>query len=406
LARELAKKIYGLPMSLQLRAKKFCRTFYWYPPAETKIPWSAILSAFTRKTADFKDTLCSYLNVDQCTLGESARALLFKLLQALKKQDGGRRDEVLIPGYTCYSVAAAVAKAGLKITVYDLDPKTLYADLNSIEKAISKKTLAVVTQHLFGMLTPIDEVKKITHQYGAYLIEDAAQAFGKVGDLNAPGTMGDFGLFSFGRGKPLPIGGGGALVSCSHPEFLNLIKFDVREKGYRQAAMTATAQIISKPAFYWIPEMLPFGLGETVFDPDFLSMDIPKALEKIAVYALSTLGQLNSHRKRLSNVYAENIPEKYLVGKTEEANSIIRFPVMLPNTSLTKEMKRLGIRRMYPKAISDEHSIKPYLKDYQKRTLGATEVAVNMFTLPTHMGNDERMAKDISTLVQKSVRQD
>ena len=68
----------------------------WYPPAETKIPWQAILSAFTKSSGDFKAELCNYLNVNHCILGESGRALLFKLLEALEKQDGGQRDEVLL----------------------------------------------------------------------------------------------------------------------------------------------------------------------------------------------------------------------------------------------------------------------------------------------------------------------
>ena len=204
------------------------------PPAETQIPWSAILSAFGRQCANFENDLCRYIDVDHCILGESARTLLFVLLEELKKKDNGRRDEVLIPGYTCYSVAAAVAKANLKISVYDLDPRTFCADLDSLEKAISEKTLAVITQHLFGILTPIDKLKGITHQNGAYLIEDSAQALGRVKKRNGQTrTMGDFGLFSFGRGKPLPIGGGGALVSRSYAEIINKITFNRNKKGYR-----------------------------------------------------------------------------------------------------------------------------------------------------------------------------
>ena len=374
----------------------------WYPPAETKISWLAIISAFTKQTADFKAELCNYLDVDHCILGESARALLFKLLEALKNKDGGQRDEVLIPGYTCYSVAAAVAKADLKIAVYDLDPNTLHPDLDSLENAISEKTLAVVTQHLFGMLAPIDELKRIAEKSGACLIEDAAQAFGKVDSGKTPRILCDFGLFSFGRGKPLPVGGGGALVSNDHSEFFNEIAFDCQENGYKQTVLSAATQIISKPAFYWIPEMLPLGLGETVFDPDFHVKGMSKALERISVNALSVLDQLNAHRRRLSDVYSEHLTDNCLILNTKDATSIIRFPVSLPNAILTNEMKRLGIRKMYPKAIADEKPIKPYLKADQNPTPGAAEIAEKLFTLPTHMGIHGNLARRISVAVQKS----
>ena len=142
----------------------FLKKLTWYPPAETKIHWSAILNAFTRQAGNFKDELCNYLDVNYCILGESARALLFKLLERLKSQDGSQRDEVAIPGYTCYSVAASVAKAGLKINVYDLDPATLQPDFDSLRKATSEKTLGIVFQHLFGIPTSGFEFQKIAQE--------------------------------------------------------------------------------------------------------------------------------------------------------------------------------------------------------------------------------------------------
>ncbi|BBO88545.1 aminotransferase class V-fold PLP-dependent enzyme [Desulfosarcina ovata] len=385
---------------------KFLKNLAWYPPAETKIPWSAILSTFNREPVDFKSVLCNYLNVKHCILAESARVLLYKLLLSLKEREGGNRDEVLIPGYTCYSVAASVAKAGLKIAVYDLDPSTLFADVDSLRRAISEKTLAVVAQHLFGILSPLDEIINSTQQHGAYLIEDAAQAFGKGNELRAPGTLGDFGLFSFGRGKPLPVGGGGALVSNSHQDILNITQIGSEEKGYKQAIVTAATQAISKPYLYWIPEMLPLGLGETVFDPDFNVEGLPRAMESMMAMSLPSLDRLNQHRRKISDIYSEMIDPKLQVLNSDQATSIIRFPVMLTNTMLDKKMKRYGIRQMYPHSIVDEISIKPHLRNKQGLTPGATEIAEKLFTLPTHIGIDERMAKDISILVQKTVRQD
>lgn len=382
----------------------FINKIAWYPPAESKIPWSAILRSFTMLSGDFKDDLRCYLNVNHCILGKSARVLLFKLLETLKEQDNSQRDEVLIPGYTCYSVAAAIAKAGLKITVYDIDPAALCPDLYSFESAVSEKTLAVVTQHLFGILTPISDVKRITHQYGGYLIEDAAQAFGDADADKVPGTMGDFGIFSFGRGKPLPVGAGGALVSQSHSKIFEQIRLCSPEKGYKQAVLSAATQIVSKPAFYWIPELLPLGLGKTEFNPDFNVEAMPNTINKISSSALSSLCQLNGHRKRLSGVYSEHLAKKYQIKNTENGVSMIRFPVMLTdNTSLTEDLNRLGVRRMYPNAITDEKLIRPHLRQNQIPTPGSAEVSKRLFTLPTHMGIDDHIAKQISVLLRKTV---
>ena len=322
---------------------QFINDLTWYPPAETKIPWAAICSTFIKSYSSFRDELCAYLEVDNCVLGENARGLLYRLLEVLKKKDGYRRDEILIPGYTCYSVAAAAAKAGLKISAYDIDPKTLHADINSIEKNLSDKTLAIITQHLFGILTPTDELKKIANKNDVFLIEDAAQALGKSQDDIIPGTIGDFGLFSFGRGKPLPVGAGGAVVSRKFGNLLNEMDIIPRDKGYKQTLIAATSQIISKPALYWLAEMLPLGLGKTIFNPWFHSKGIPEAVEKMLLKSLPTLNLLNANRKVLSKIYIKHISSKNTVKhKIDDIVSLIRFPVLIDGHELKSEWMQWG----------------------------------------------------------------
>ena len=368
----------------------------WYPPAETKIPWSAIRSAFFTQSGSFKVELCNYMNVRNCILAESARALLFKLIEILNLHDGGERNEVLIPGYTCYSVAAAVAKANLKISVYDLDPKTLKPDILSLEKALSEKTLAIVVQHLFGGLTPVHEIKRIAQRCSVYLIEDAAQAFGRIGNI-IPGSLGDFGLLSFGRGKPLPIGGGGALVSNRYSDILNKIQLDGQEKGGKQAAIFAATQIASKPAFYWILETLPFGLGETRFDPDFHVKGMSNTLEKVLINALSILDQLNSHRKIIASTYQRNIrPANMILMSNENTPIFPRFPVLAKKGQLPVELQRLGVRRLYPKALNREAEILPYITNPYEFLIGAETLARDLVSLSTHHLIDDKTAEKIA----------
>jgi len=129
--------------------KQFYQKLAWYPPAETKIPLRAILSALLSKSSDFEKILCSFLKVERCVLGNSGRSLLSSLLEIFKQGDNDERNQVLIPGYTCYSVAASVARAGLKIRTYDLDPLSLEPDLDSVNKAAGEETLAIITQQSF-----------------------------------------------------------------------------------------------------------------------------------------------------------------------------------------------------------------------------------------------------------------
>jgi len=378
---------------------KFLKKLAWYPPAEAYIPLRAILSALFHSTNNFNKTLCGYLKVKKCVLANSGRALLYLLFEALKRKDGGTRNEVLIPGYTCYSVAASITKAGLKIKVYDLDPATLQPDFNSIRNSTSEKTLAIIFQHLFGIPTPADEFKAVAETKGAFLIEDAAQALGGSIDDHRLGTIGDFSIFSFGRGKPLPIGGGGALIG-KDVNVLSELELKSKTKGYVSLMSTAVTQVLSSPWLYWIPEMLPLGLGKTIFDPHFNVSAMQPVMQNLAENSMDILDYLNTHRRAIAKTYEEAFGNSSIIPIPEAGNAVYtRFPLMASPDPIPKDLIKLGVRRMYPKAIADEKTIKPHLADQEVSTPGSSEIGQNLLTLPTHKVITENLAKEIASKV-------
>jgi perosamine synthetase len=380
--------------------KQFLKKLVWYPPAEVKIPWPAISDSLLSSSHDFKKYLCDYLHVKYCVLGNSGRSVLYLLLETLKRKDAEGRNEVLIPGYTCYSVAASVARAGLKIAVYDVDPSSLWPDLDSARKAANRAPLAIISQHLFGIPTPVNGLKEIAQVTGAYLIEDAAQGLG--GTLNGQplGTIGDFGFFSFGRGKPLPLGCGGALAGKDQ-NVLSGLESKVASRGFTQLITAAATLVISWPGLYWIPEMLPLGLGETIFDPHFDVVGMPLLVQRLAEKSMAILDDLNTHRCYLANTYREAFDTEYVIPIPKGSTPVYtRFPLMAGSGPVPKELKRLGVRRMYPKAIADEETIRPYLENQQVSTPGAAQIARNLITLPTRTGITEDLAKEIARKVK------
>ncbi len=376
--------------------KKIFKKFAWYPPAESKLPASTFFSAFRSKAPNFEKNLSNHLGVKTCILANSARTLLYLLLDSLHKHDPNKRNEVLIPGYTCYSVAASIAKAGLKIRLYDIDPTTLHPNIDSLKRSLTSKTLAIISQHLFGIPTPLYEINDIAKENQTNHIEDAAQALGGSADGNPLGTSGDFGLYSFGRGKPLPVGSGGALIS-KNEKTLQSLKLKEYGYGFSQFAETAIAQLASKPLFYWILEMLPLGLGETHFDTDFDISGMPILTQNLADKAMPTLEGVNSHRRKIATIYKENLEGSSVFSVPENAIPVYtRFPIMAGQAPIPKDLKRLGVRRMYPQAIVDVDTIKPHLADPQAKTPGASEIARNLITLPTHKAITENLAKEIA----------
>ncbi len=371
----------------------------WYPPAEAALPVSTILRSALWCGDDLVQGIRKYLNASECVLGISGRALMSCLLMALKGKADSKRTRVLIPGYTCYSVAASAVRAGLGIACYDLNPQTFEPDMESVHAMAGPETLAIIGQHLFGIPTSMEGLMSAAGSVGASLIEDAAQGLGGTLRGKQLGTLGDYGLFSFGRGKPLPLGTGGALVG--EPEVLRSLVLDNGKFGYLRLLITSTSRILSNKRVYGVLEALPLGLGKTIFDPEFPIEDIPGVVKRFGTNFLHHIETLNTHRYAVSQVYNEVIgnsitPRVYPGDRAVYA----RYPVMAGRDVIPKNLFRLGVRRMYPNAILDEPSIKPYCVPSNISTTGASMMAEKLITLPTHTAISLETAYDIAMKVR------
>jgi dTDP-4-amino-4,6-dideoxygalactose transaminase len=127
-------------------------------------------------------------------------------------------DEVITPSYTYIATTEVIGLLGLKPVFVDCDPNTFNILPNAIEKAITKKTRAIVPVHLFGQSCNMLEIMDIASNHNLYVIEDNAQAIGcSYNGLKYPqktGTIGNVGCTSFFPSKNLGCyGDGGALMT-------------------------------------------------------------------------------------------------------------------------------------------------------------------------------------------------
>ena len=102
-------------------------------------------------------------------------------------------------------------------------------DETLVEKAITKKTKAIVAVHYAGISCDMDKLMKIKKKHKLLLIEDAAQAIGSTYKNRKLGTFGDFGCLSFHETKNIHCGEGGALI-VNNKRFFELAEV-IREKG-------------------------------------------------------------------------------------------------------------------------------------------------------------------------------
>lgn len=121
----------------------------------------------------------------------------------------GKGLPVALPAYTCDRVVAAALAAGCSPRFYDVDPSNGEPALEEIERLARHGAHTVVLTHLHGVLPRCRELIDQCRSRGMSVVEDRALVF-LAGEIET--TAADFAVYSFGRGKPLPLGGGGLLV--------------------------------------------------------------------------------------------------------------------------------------------------------------------------------------------------
>lgn len=96
----------------------------------------------------------------------------------------------------------------------DSEPDTWNMSPDALRKAFKKypDTKIVVVANLYGTPAKLEELLAICEEYGAVLIEDAAESLGATVNGKQTGTFGEFGIYSFNGNKIITTSGGGMLV--------------------------------------------------------------------------------------------------------------------------------------------------------------------------------------------------
>lgn len=139
---------------------------------------------------------------------------LFSSMYLLDIQPG---DEVILPTISFIGAGNAVCAHGAKMVLCDVDPHTLNARAEDIEKVITPKTKALLLLHYGGIPCEMDEIMELCMKNNIKLIEDAAAGVCSFYKDKAVGTFGDIGMWSFDAMKIL-VCGDGAMLHFNTPE--------------------------------------------------------------------------------------------------------------------------------------------------------------------------------------------
>lgn len=134
------------------------------------------------------------------------------ILCALMALDIKSGDEVITTPFTFFATAGCIWRVGAKPVFVDIDLNTYNIDVNKIEKAITKKTKAIMPVHLFGQVADMDPILEIAKRHNLFVIEDACQSIGASYKGRKAGSIGTVGCFSFFPSKNLGTAGDGGMI--------------------------------------------------------------------------------------------------------------------------------------------------------------------------------------------------
>jgi dTDP-4-amino-4,6-dideoxygalactose transaminase len=386
------------------------------PPAAAVVRLNDLLAGLaglvapTQAIRTLEHELRNHFGARHVCLVSSGTAALVVALRALRTRS--KRNEVVVPAYTCFSVPAAVMHAGLRPVPCDIEPETFDFNRRLLEGSLNDRTLAVIGHHLFGIPSDIDATRALCAPRDVVVIEDAAQAMGgATRDGRLLGTLGDIGVFSAGRGKNITSGSGGILLVASdgiaaaiRTEAARLRSVSTTEALKELMKVAAMAAFV-RPEAYWLPASVPaLGLGQTIFPTHVRTQRMSGA----------QAGLLRNWRRRLADSNrlrcrtAADLQDRSGRHVGPATTTYLRLPMMADSRAerdrLLRESERrgLGFSRAYPTAISDIPELRPFLdcRGYP----AAQRVADRIFTVPTHPYVTEKDRRAIADCLRTALR--
>jgi dTDP-4-amino-4,6-dideoxygalactose transaminase len=159
----------------------------------------------------------------------SGSAAVHTAIAALDLEPG---DEVITTSITDMGALAPILYQAAIPVFADVDPHTYNVTAETIEKALSSRTRAIIVTHLFGNPCDMAPIVELARKRGIPVIEDAAQAFGTKYRGKAAGTLGTIGCFSLQQGKHITCGEGGIVVTDDDAMARRMFLFINKAWGY------------------------------------------------------------------------------------------------------------------------------------------------------------------------------
>jgi len=328
--------------------------------------------------------------------GTAALALALMLVRRTRPEVSD--PAVILPGYGCPDLVTAAVFAGVRPVLVDVCRDAPGYDLNALAHALGPSSIAVVAVNFLGIGERLGEIRALIRakmRTPVHLIEDNAQWFPENSAIDEP--RGDLVCLSFGRGKPVSLLGGGALL-VAEPLAELMKTLPIAEAVGPGSLFTWKVKAYNAllcPQLYYLLSRNPWlKLGQTRFKP------LP-AIRQMDRVRQDLLAENAGYYLRRSRVVEDTlrglcvgspwIERDLAVTSGERCGRLLRYPLLcadrLSRDALWARLRDagLGATAMYQQTLPEIAGVAERVAVPAPLT-GAKFFADRLLTLPVHDG--------------------
>jgi len=346
--------------------------------------------------------------------GSGTQALASALGQASRARGVRPLLEVVLPAYGCPDLIAASEHAGLRVRLVDVRPDQWGYDEAALRPALSENTAAIVGVNLLGAGDQHGFLRPIADACGCHLVQDSAQY---LPDVSMPMWSGDSVVFSFGRGKPLNLLHGGALLSraSSPPPPSHSDRVPLRSRILASPAAALAFNVATHRQVYPLVSRLPsLNIGETTYKPLMTCQPLGNAFRARVASALRKYQGVQNYpcglwQEALAEWEESGIRLLGCDGHLKADTQYLRLPLLAPTARMRDTILArltaagLGASAMYRVPLDRIRGIPDSVRR-QGPFPGAEALASRLFTLPTHDGVDPSVIEHTRREVRAATR--
>ena len=312
-------------------------------------------------------------------------------IAAAAELTGRLHPVVILPAFGCPDLVAAAQWAGVTPRLVDTQPERPWLDDVAVGNAIDPSVVGIVTPHFLGLRHPLRSLKDLCQRTGTLLIEDSAQ-LGPASPSFRPEA--DLVILSFGRGKPIPAGGG--LLLCRGPVRAAVEQIAARlpEAGPQGAGwkVRALAQnlALTRVGFGLVARIPRLRVGATRYkelrSPHRLRHGFRTAVQNV-------IAEWPAAEPVIARAYARHFEATGTACLAAELgwdgrSPLLRYPALMEDAAARNrtcdELHRLGISAspFYGAALPDLDGMPDV--EQSGRLNNAGNFAARLLTLPTH----------------------